>query len=160
VPTYLDRQIRPLDEATCRRLLPTAGIGRLGFTDRAMPAILPFRFAIHDGSVIIPAQSDGSLPTAVRGAVVALQVDSFHDQLDAGWSLTVVGPARVIGHPGRVAEFDALGLFPAADAATSGYVTVLVAHIRGWSIGTPHVGVPARAPDFGERRSRPRTARA
>jgi nitroimidazol reductase NimA-like FMN-containing flavoprotein (pyridoxamine 5'-phosphate oxidase superfamily) len=58
-----------LDDAECRRLLATVAVGRLGFTDGALPAILPVPFAVHEGHVVIPARAGSSVVAAVRGAV-------------------------------------------------------------------------------------------
>jgi nitroimidazol reductase NimA-like FMN-containing flavoprotein (pyridoxamine 5'-phosphate oxidase superfamily) len=133
----------PLDEAECRRLLATARIGRLGYTHGAMPAIVPVPVALHEQSVIIPAPADSSLLPAVRGTVVAVQVDSYRDQAGAGWSVTVVGPARVVRHAEAVAEIDALGLWPGGVSASEGFVAVSLAHCHGWvaaRAGHPHLG--------------------
>jgi hypothetical protein len=141
VLTY-DEPMALLDEATCSRLLATAHLGRLGFTDRAMPAIVPVTYAVQDDVVFIPARSDGSLLTAVRGSVVALQVDSYVDGLGPGWSVTVVGPARVIRRPETIAGIEALDLFPGGAAHPRGYVTVQLALVRGWCLGLPGLGLP------------------
>jgi uncharacterized protein len=135
VPTIHDGPIEPLDEVECRRLLGTARLGRLSYTDGALPAILPVAFAIHDGSAFIPARRNSVLLPAVRGAVVALGVDSYRDAVGAGWSVTAVGPARVIRHPEAVAEVDALDLFP--PDGTGGYVAMHLALLRGWRTDGP-----------------------
>jgi hypothetical protein len=71
----------------------------------------------------------------VRGAVVALQVDSYRDVISTGWTVTAIGPARVIRHPDAVAEVEALGLFPPGGAIPRGYVALHLALLRGWRTG-------------------------
>jgi uncharacterized protein len=137
VPTLHDGSIEQLDEVECRRLLGTTRLGRLSFTDGALPAILPVAFAVHDGSVFIPARWNSFPLSAVRGAVVALGVDSYRDAVGAGWSVTAVGPARVIRHPDAVAEVDALDLLPADGTTTGGYVAMQLALLRGWRTDGP-----------------------
>jgi nitroimidazol reductase NimA-like FMN-containing flavoprotein (pyridoxamine 5'-phosphate oxidase superfamily) len=132
VPTIHDGPIEQLDEVGCRRLLGSARVGRLSFTDGALPAILPVAFAVHDGSVFIPARRNTFLLSAVRGAVVALGVDSYRDAVGAGWSVTAVGPARAVRHPDAVAEVDALDLLPADGTTSGGDVAVKLALLRGW----------------------------
>jgi hypothetical protein len=72
---------------------------------------------------------------AVRGAVVAFGVDSFDPDTETGWSVTVVGPSRLLGDPG--------GLGALAGAALPGrwtfpdrcLITVQVGLLRGWRAG-------------------------
>ena len=133
--TLTHDELVPLDDAECHQLLATARVGRLGFTDGALPAIVPVAVAVHDDSVFIPTPQYGSLMSAVRGAVVALQVDSYRDVIGTGWTVTAVGPARAIRQPDTVAEIDALELFPADGPAPRGYLALQLALVRGWRLG-------------------------
>jgi uncharacterized protein len=142
VPTTHDGPLETLDDAECRRLLATAGVGRLGFTDRAMPAIVPVSFVLHENSLLIPAHRDSILRHALRGAVVALGVDSYRDVGGPGWSVTVVGPSRSLTDPRDVARLDRLTLFPPPVAATRCYITVQARLVRGW-----RTAATASAPD-------------
>jgi hypothetical protein len=89
-----------LAEAECRRLLGTAGIGRLGFTRGALPEVRPVSFAVRGGDVVIPARPGSAVLAALTGAVVVLAVDSWGQEGRAaddtgGWSVSVVGPVRL-----------------------------------------------------------------
>ena len=137
MPTTQDRSLEMLDDAECRRLLTTATIGRLGFTDGALPAIVPVPFALHDDSVLIPTRRDSGVARAVRGAVVALQVDSYRDVAGPGWSVTVVGPARLLSDPRGVDGLDGLNLFPPSSDPARCYITVRAGLIRGWRAALP-----------------------
>jgi nitroimidazol reductase NimA-like FMN-containing flavoprotein (pyridoxamine 5'-phosphate oxidase superfamily) len=66
-----------LDEAECRRLLPTVAIGRIGYTEGALQAIQPVSFGVHGDQVLIPTRTGSKVAAASRGAVVAFEVDSF-----------------------------------------------------------------------------------
>ena len=98
-----DRLLEVLDEGACRQLLGTTRTGRLGFTDGALPAILPVSFVLQDGHVVIPARLSSGVVSAVRGAVVAFEVDSYDALSRVGWSVTVVGPARIVRDPAEAA---------------------------------------------------------
>ena len=52
--TERERLLEVLDEAECRRLLGTASIGRIAFTEGAMPAIQPASYALRGEDVFIP----------------------------------------------------------------------------------------------------------
>jgi len=127
-----------LDATECRRLLGTARIGRLSFTDGAMPAIVPVPFSMHDDAVLIPAHRDGDLVRGARGSVVALGVDSYRDVPGPGWSVTVVGPSHVLGDARSVARIDALGLFGERSTSASWcYISVALSLVRGRRTGHP-----------------------
>lgn len=90
-----DRVLEVLADAECRRLLGTAQIGRLGFTDGALPAIVPVPFTVEDHRVRIPAREGNWVLAAVRRSVVAFAVDSYDVVTRTGWGVTIVGPAYV-----------------------------------------------------------------
>ncbi len=143
MPSILAGPLDLLDETECRRLLGTVDIGRLGFTAGALPAIVPVPFALHENCLFIPARASSGVAQAVRGAVVALEVDSYRDAGDPGWSVTVVGPSRLLADPGSVACIDRLHLFPRSSDADRCYITVQAGVIRGWR--TP-AALPRRRP--------------
>ena len=126
-----DRRCEVLDRAACTRLLGTTGIGRLGFTEGALPAIHPVAFALRNGWVMIPERRGSPVVSAVRGAVVAFQVDSFDTAMRTGWSVTVVGPTRVVSDPWEVAALE-LRLPRRPDAPDRCYIAVQPGLVRGW----------------------------
>lgn len=91
------RDTEPLGDEECRRLLGAAGIGRVAFTLAALPAIRPVLYTVSGDVVMIPTPAGSDLARAARGAVVAFQADSY-DALrpHTGWSVTVIGPSRVL----------------------------------------------------------------
>jgi uncharacterized protein len=123
---------RRLDDDECRRLLGTRRLGRLGYTVDALPAIVPAAFALLDGQVVIPADARSPVPTAVRGSVVAFEVDSYRPESATGWCVTVVGPARLVVDPAESGRLDALDLFPAASPAGRRYISVRIGLVHGW----------------------------
>jgi uncharacterized protein len=126
-----DRRCEVLDEDACRRLLGTTGTGRIGFTDGAVPAILPVPFAVQDGHVMIPERRGSPVESALRGAVVAFQVDSFDTGTRTGWSVTVVGLTRLVSDPRDVAALE-LRLSRRPSAPDRCYIAVQPGLVRGW----------------------------
>ena len=142
-----DRLVKNLDQEECQHLLSTAIVGRLGFTDGALPAIEPVSFTIHHEEVVIPARLGSSLVSAVQGSVVAFQADSFRDDTRTGWTVTLVGPSRLISAPGAVAELDEV--WPYARETGSGhcYLAVEPGLFRGVRTVPRH---PGDSSTFGE----------
>jgi nitroimidazol reductase NimA-like FMN-containing flavoprotein (pyridoxamine 5'-phosphate oxidase superfamily) len=142
-----DRPIEVLDEAECRSLLGTTGTGRLGFTDGALPAIVPFPFALQDGHVMIPAHRGSSIVRAVRGSVVVFAVDSYDAATDTGWSVTVVGPTRMVFD---LEEVSALlqRCFPTWPPAPGRcFISVHPGLVRGWRMKESPAVPTSAAPD-------------
>ena len=135
-----DRVLEVLDPVECRRLLGTARVGRLGFTDGALPEILPFPFTLDDDSLRIPAGMQTRVVDAVRRAVVAFAVDSYDVDERTGWGVTVIGPAQVTTGaaagrpPGEVRR-------PGTERA----IVVRLGLLRGWRLRRPAEPVPGPA---------------
>ncbi|AHH96707.1 hypothetical protein KALB_3340 [Kutzneria albida DSM 43870] len=87
-----------LDRAECLRLLGGALLGRIVFTDRALPAVLPVTFVLSGGIILVRVVEGGVLAEATNDAVVAFEVDSFDPLAMCGWSVIAVGRTRS-AHP-------------------------------------------------------------
>jgi nitroimidazol reductase NimA-like FMN-containing flavoprotein (pyridoxamine 5'-phosphate oxidase superfamily) len=96
MPAAVGRMLTPLDRATCLALLATQPVGRLVFSHRALPDVLPVNFRLEDEIVLIRLASGSRAAVATRDAVVAFQVDDIDADSQTGWSVTVVGHAREI----------------------------------------------------------------
>jgi nitroimidazol reductase NimA-like FMN-containing flavoprotein (pyridoxamine 5'-phosphate oxidase superfamily) len=129
-----DRRYEVLAEAECHRLLGTVGTGRLGFTHGALPAILPVPFSVRDGHVMIPARRGSAVVSAVRGAVVAFEVDTYDAATRTGWSVTVVGPTRLISASGQVAALEESRFAARPPAPDRCYIAVQLSLLRGWRV--------------------------
>jgi nitroimidazol reductase NimA-like FMN-containing flavoprotein (pyridoxamine 5'-phosphate oxidase superfamily) len=125
------RRLEVLDEEECRRLLGRAVIGRLAYTEGALPAIQPVHFTMHEGRVLIPTRVGSKVAAASRGAVVAFEVDEFDVRTRTGWNVTVVGNAHVLSDPAEVAVLEALGTRAWAPADRPCFITVELALVRG-----------------------------
>lgn len=122
--------LEALSTADCRRLLRSVPIGRLAFTIAALPTIQPVHFAVRDDELLIPARRGGSVAVASRGSVVAFEVDGYEATTRTGWSVTLVGPARVLTDAVEVARLHRAGLEPWAPEHAC-VVTVHIARISG-----------------------------
>lgn len=134
-------RLEVLDEPECRRLLTGAVIGRLAYTEGALPAIRPVHFAMSGDRIVIPAQVGSTVAVACRNAVVAFEADDFDAVARTGWTVTVVGQSQVVSRPAEVAALDALGARSWAPAGTRCYIVIEAVVVRGRRI-TPGA-VPA-----------------
>jgi len=90
----------PRDE--CLRLIATAAVGRIIYTRQALPAVDLVSFEVHDADIVIRTSLDGNLAAAIRGAVVAFEVDSLDPAGKSGWSVTAIGRSHEHGHLIRI----------------------------------------------------------
>ena len=92
-------------------LLGSVPVGRVVYTDRALPAILPVNFALDsDETVVFRTGAGSKLAAATREAVVAFEADSFDSATKSGWSVVAVGRSRVVEDSGEIERLSRLGI--------------------------------------------------
>ncbi|MGH4010829.1 MAG: pyridoxamine 5'-phosphate oxidase family protein [Pseudonocardiaceae bacterium] len=96
----------------CLRLLASVPLGRVVFTDQALPSVLPVIFVVHDETIVLRTSDGSKLSAAARNSVVAFEADEFDVATWTGWSVTVLGHARLIRDNAALAELSALDLPP------------------------------------------------
>lgn len=99
-----------LEREECLRLAASGTVGRVVFTEQALPAITPVAYALKDGSVFLKAREGSRLAHATNGSVVAFEVDEFDPELSRGWSVVFVGKAEPVVEPGRLQQLAELSL--------------------------------------------------
>jgi nitroimidazol reductase NimA-like FMN-containing flavoprotein (pyridoxamine 5'-phosphate oxidase superfamily) len=96
----LDRNgLEVLERPECLRLLSQCTLGRIAFTSCALPCVLPINFHLRDEQILIRTRRGGRLDDALRGAVVAFEVDDVDQVAHAGWSIAVTGVAAEVTDP-------------------------------------------------------------
>lgn len=101
-----------LDAAECWSLLGSAPVGRIVFTDQALPAIQPVNFIVVDGDIVVRTAAGSKLAAATRNAVVAFEADDFDVEAGTGWSVVLTGQARTVTTPEELSALRALPLQP------------------------------------------------
>ncbi|MGW3147779.1 MULTISPECIES: pyridoxamine 5'-phosphate oxidase family protein [Streptomyces] len=97
---FQDDGFRALDRQECLRLLSKVPIGRVVYTRKALPAVLPVNFSLDaDSSVVLFTSSGSDLVRAIDGVVVAFEVDDFRAETESGWSVVVTGRADIVTDP-------------------------------------------------------------
>ena len=93
-----------LDRDECLRLLAKHAVGRVVFTDAALPAAQPVNYLLDDEEVVFRTGAGSKLAAATRHAVVAFEVDEIDARTQTGWSVLGVGEAYEVLDPARLAE--------------------------------------------------------
>jgi nitroimidazol reductase NimA-like FMN-containing flavoprotein (pyridoxamine 5'-phosphate oxidase superfamily) len=109
----IDRQgMSVLSEDRCFDLLGTMQLGRIAVTERALPSILPVRYA-RLGDAILFRVGEGTLLRAARmGQIVCFEADSGDHQLEGAWSVTAIGQLRVVEDREQVELAEQIDLVP------------------------------------------------
>ncbi|WP_067793614.1 pyridoxamine 5'-phosphate oxidase family protein [Actinomadura formosensis] len=125
-----------LGREECAALLRSAPVGRVVYTDQALPAIQPVTFVLDgdpdgDGAVIIRTAPGSKFDAALRGAIVAFEVDAFDSAARTGWSVTVIGQARAVTNPAEIERMARLPLRPWAPGARNNFIRVPLWRVSG-----------------------------
>ncbi|WP_282692503.1 pyridoxamine 5'-phosphate oxidase family protein [Streptomyces sp. CC208A] len=107
------RRMARLDRAEALRLLGTVSLGRIVFTQQALPAIRPVNH-LMDGEDVVVRLHDGATlasvvtPAHTSGVVVAYEADVIDPETHVGWSVVVTGYAYRVTDEGELARFTGL----------------------------------------------------
>jgi nitroimidazol reductase NimA-like FMN-containing flavoprotein (pyridoxamine 5'-phosphate oxidase superfamily) len=127
----VDSELEVLSPEECISLAATMPIGRIVFTDRALPAVQPVNFLIDDGTVIIRTAQGSKLAAATRNAIVAFEIDEFDHLSQAGWSVTLVGRAQSVRDPAESDRLARLPLHTWAPGPRDRFIRIRPEHISG-----------------------------
>lgn len=120
-----DDRVETLGEAECLRLLGTVPVGRVVYTEHALPAVLPVAFeTAPDGRLLLAVRRDSSTARALDGTVVAFQADVLDPVTRTGWSVLVHGRADVLRDAEQVRRALRSGLRPWVGDPDPMFVTV------------------------------------
>jgi uncharacterized protein len=111
----VDQGLELLTEEQALQLLAASGVGRVGITIGALPAIFPVNYRLIDGAIVFRTAPGSKMSAATEGAVVAFEVDDYQLADRSGWSVLAVGPAEVINDPDMASKVADAHLEPFVD---------------------------------------------
>lgn len=116
----------------CWHLLATQRIGRLSFTAQGgLPVIVPVNFVVDDETIVFRTGRGPKLTAATRGELVAFEADDIDMVARAGWSVVVIGKARVVTSETEHHRLASLGLQPWAAGPRDEYVVITPRNVAG-----------------------------
>lgn len=139
------RELETLDEEQCLGLLRTVRVGRLVFTEDALPAVQPVNFRLYRNNIVIRVASGAKLRAATGNAVVAFQADELDPDLREGWSVTVVGHAELILATDELVELSGIWLQPWASGRRDHFIRVQTEKVTGKRLYTVNAAQPRTA---------------
>ncbi len=131
------RGLGELSPAECRQRLRSAEIGRLVFTERALPAVHPVNFLLDGHDVVIRTGPGPKLAAAARGDVLAFEVDEIDRDSRCGWSVLVVGRASLVGDLDEIVALADPPLLPLVNGGREHLIRIAGERITGRWLSLP-----------------------
>jgi Pyridoxamine 5'-phosphate oxidase len=125
------QDVEVLDREESVDLLQQVPVGRLIFTEQALPAVRPVEFRWWRGDVVIRITDSAILSAASRNRIVAFETDEFAADLHRGWSVTVVGHAQVITEVPDLVELSGLFSRPWVGGRRDFFVRIRTEKVTG-----------------------------
>lgn len=135
-----DRVIEELEEDECLKLISGGGVGRIAYTSRFGPAVLPVNYAWRDGAVVFRTAANSPLDEDLRTGItnadykVAFEIDSIDPAARQGWSVLIQGPAHRVTGAAEDAVRQA-GVEPWAPGDRELFVRIVPTRITGRRVG-------------------------
>ena len=136
------RKLRAVTRGEALSLLAGTSLGRIVFTENAMPAVRPASHLVedgviivrsHDGSAVVPVGAGERIPGAGRETVVAYQADDIDIGTRLGWSVVVTGPATLVLNPAEVERYSVV-LAPWTSAGAGQLIRVHPGIVTGYRL--------------------------
>lgn len=94
--------VEELSEDESLRLIERAQVGRIGYTGRFGPVVLPVNYKVLDGSVVFRTAAGSPLGEDLRTGItdadykVAFEIDEINPTERTGWSVLIQGGAHYL----------------------------------------------------------------
>ena len=137
------RRLEQLSRSESLQLLGTVSIGRLVFTHQALPAVRPVNHLVEGESIIVRATTGAAITSAAgrSGVVVAYEADAIDSDSRLGWSVIVVGTARLLTDENAAARYRSR-LRPWISGTADDVITITAQVVTGYQLLS---GEPAQA---------------
>ena len=126
-----DRPLQQLATTECWSLLRSTPVGRVIFTDHALPAALPVNYVISGTSIIFRTSPRSPLAHATEDQVVAFEIDHVDPVSWSGWSVLVVGVAQPVREGSQMLRATELGLATWAGDGLDLFIRITPGQVTG-----------------------------
>lgn len=125
---------RQLTQAECWVLLPTVRVGRLSYTEAAMPIVRAVPFVVDGGSVVTAVPCSPTRPDLFdTPTIVAFEAGEWATDLSTGWSVRFVGKAQVLSDH-DLTDVALLALSPWIDSPPARHVRISAEILTGVTV--------------------------
>jgi hypothetical protein len=129
--------IEVLDETECLPLIAGGGVGRIGYTSRFGPTVLPVNYDLYEGTIVFRTGLHSSMVEDLRTGIadaeynVAFEIDQMQPVTQEGWSVLVQGAAHFVDSQDELGPIAQLGVQAWAGGAKEQFIRIMPRHIAG-----------------------------
>ena len=141
--------VEPLAEEECLRLISAGGVGRIGYTGRFGPTVLPVNYELYEGTIVFRTEPDSPLGEDLRTGIehaesrVAFEIDELSPATREGWSVLIQGSAHPVDSEAERTSVMRSGVEAWAGGEKELFVRVIPTRVTGRRIrraGPPAAG--------------------
>jgi nitroimidazol reductase NimA-like FMN-containing flavoprotein (pyridoxamine 5'-phosphate oxidase superfamily) len=137
MPEAASTVLEPLDEQECLRLIAAGGVGRIGYTGRFGPTVVPVNYALYEGTIVFRTGQHSPMGEDLRTGIehaeskVAFEIDEISPATREGWSILVQGAAHPVDSEPERASVIRSGVEAWAGGEKELFVRVIPTRITG-----------------------------
>jgi nitroimidazol reductase NimA-like FMN-containing flavoprotein (pyridoxamine 5'-phosphate oxidase superfamily) len=126
-----------MDEAECLRLISAGGVGRIGYTGRFGPTVVPVNYALHEETIVFRTGQNSPMGEDLRTGIehaeskVAFEIDELSPTTREGWSILIQGTAHPVDSEAERALVVQSGVEPWAGGEKELFVRIIPTRITG-----------------------------
>jgi len=131
------RVLEHLEEAECLRLISPGGVGRIAFTGRFGPTVLPVNYRLVEDTIVFRTTQDSPTEEDLRTGIahaeykVAFEIDEFNVADKAGWSVLVQGSVHHVDSEAERAALVEAGVEPWPEGLREHFIRITPTRITG-----------------------------
>jgi nitroimidazol reductase NimA-like FMN-containing flavoprotein (pyridoxamine 5'-phosphate oxidase superfamily) len=131
------RVLENLEEAECLQLISPGGVGRIAFTGRFGPTVLPVNYKLVENTVVFRTTQDSPTDEDLRTGIahaeykVAFEIDEFDAEDKAGWSVLVQGSVHHVDSAAEQAALAEAGVQPWPEGHREHFIRITPTRITG-----------------------------
>jgi nitroimidazol reductase NimA-like FMN-containing flavoprotein (pyridoxamine 5'-phosphate oxidase superfamily) len=135
-----DSVVDELDEAECLRLISPGGVGRIAYSGRFGPTVLPVNYQLYDWTIVFRTAHDSPMGEDLRTDIahaeykVAFEIDDIDMAAREGWSVLVQGSAHHVDSDDERASMHEAGVEPWPGGKREHFIRVIPTRITGRKI--------------------------
>ena len=129
--------LEPLDEPECLRLISAGGVGRIGYTGRFGPTVVPVNYVLYEGTILFRTGQHSPMGEDLRTGIehaeskVAFEIDEISPATREGWSILVQGAAHPVDSEAERAAVMRSGVEAWAGGDKELFIRVIPTRITG-----------------------------
>ena len=133
--------LEPFGEAESWQLISAGGVGRIGYTGRFGPTILPVNFTVRDQVIYFRTARHSTMEEDLRTGIahadfkVAFEIDHFDEAAHTGWSVLVQGDVHPMESDDEQAMAAAAGVESWAAGDRNLFLRITPTKVTGHRVG-------------------------